>query len=275
MQQVRDIGHYPKESRRGSAEQQLAEQIRRARKAKQFSPEQEAELEALQQTERDARTEARIADAEGPPNLEEGFAEEAENRIDQELLMLESGTRSKELLRRLAVYKEVVSSALAHHEEFVRRYAERVRQASVIRNSEVDGDELRVFSGRHIIRGSLVCQLCESDFLTEEEKAAFKTSFEIDQRWLLEFAADRAPFIDQAQSLNLFIPADVDKWDLMMLHFQAWEKGIKSLYYLRSKSVQRAGFAGGVEADNTADAAKYELAAGGEQTDYEECLACQ
>ena len=55
----------------------------------------------------------------------------------------------------------------------------------------------------------------------------------------------------------------------------SWEKGIKSLYYLRSKSVQRAGFAGGVEADNTADAAKYELAAGGEQTDYEECLACQ
>ncbi len=111
------------------------------------------------------------------------------------------------------------------------------------------------------------------DFLTTEEKAAFKTSFEIDQRWLLEFAADRAPYIDQAQSLNLFIPADVDKWDLMMLHFQAWEKGIKSLYYLRSKSVQRAGFAGGVEADNTADAAKYELSA--EQTDYEECLACQ
>jgi ribonucleoside-diphosphate reductase alpha chain len=44
------------------------------------------------------------------------------------------------------------------------------------------------------------------DFLTAEEKATFKTSFEIDQRWLLEFAADRAPFIDQAQSLNLFIP---------------------------------------------------------------------
>src|SRR3712207_7641312 len=48
-----------------------------------------------------------------------------------------------------------------------------------------------------------------------------------------------------------FIPADVDKWDLLMLHFRAWELGIKSLYYLRSKSVQRAGFAGGVEADNT------------------------
>ena len=109
------------------------------------------------------------------------------------------------------------------------------------------------------------------DFLSPEEKATFKTSFEIDQRWLLEFAADRTPFIDQAQSLNLFIPADVDKWDLAMLHFQAWEKGIKSLYYLRSKSVQRAGFAGGVEADNTAEPAKYELPT----TDYDECLACQ
>ncbi|MFA7596292.1 MAG: ribonucleoside-diphosphate reductase subunit alpha [Novosphingobium sp.] len=113
------------------------------------------------------------------------------------------------------------------------------------------------------------------DFLSPEEKAVYKTSFEIDQRWLLEFAADRAPFIDQAQSLNLFIPADVDKWDLMMLHFQAWEKGIKSLYYLRSKSVQRAGFAGGVEADNTAEAARFELAATEGPTDYEECLACQ
>ncbi len=111
------------------------------------------------------------------------------------------------------------------------------------------------------------------DFLSPEEKAVYKTSFEIDQRWLLEFAADRTPYIDQAQSLNLYIPADVDKWDLMMLHFQAWEKGIKSLYYLRSKSIQRAGFAGGVEADNTSEAPKFEL--GGEPTDYEECLACQ
>jgi ribonucleoside-diphosphate reductase alpha chain len=109
------------------------------------------------------------------------------------------------------------------------------------------------------------------DFLSAEEKDAYKTSFEIDQRWLLELAADRTPFIDQAQSLNLFIPADVDKWDLLMLHFRAWELGIKSLYYLRSKSVQRAGFAGGVEADNTSEPAKYELPT----TDYDECLACQ
>ena len=109
------------------------------------------------------------------------------------------------------------------------------------------------------------------DFLTQDEKDCFKTSFEIDQRWLLELSADRTPYIDQAQSLNLFIPADVEKWDLLMLHYRAWELGIKSLYYLRSKSVQRAGFAGGVEADNTAEAPVYQL----ESTDYDECLACQ
>ncbi|WP_293972687.1 ribonucleoside-diphosphate reductase subunit alpha [Sphingomonas sp.] len=109
------------------------------------------------------------------------------------------------------------------------------------------------------------------DFLTPEEKDTYKTSFEIDQRWLLELAGDRAPYIDQAQSLNLFIPADVEKWDLLMLHFRAWELGIKSLYYLRSKSIQRAGFAGGVEADNTPDLKQIEL----EVKDYDECLACQ
>jgi ribonucleoside-diphosphate reductase alpha chain len=109
------------------------------------------------------------------------------------------------------------------------------------------------------------------DFLSPEEKDCYKTSFEIDQRWLLELAGDRTPYIDQAQSLNLFIPADVEKWDLLMLHFRAWELGIKSLYYLRSKSVQRAGFAGGVENDNTIDKPKYEFAS----TDYDECLACQ
>ncbi len=116
------------------------------------------------------------------------------------------------------------------------------------------------------------------DFLSHDEKDTFKTSFEIDQRWLVELAADRTPYIDQATSLNLFIPADVEKWDLLMLHFRAWELGVKSLYYLRSKSVQRAGFAGsegGVEADNTLDPKVVELAVSAGITDYDECLACQ
>ena len=80
--------------------------------------------------------------------------------------------------------------------------------------------------------------------LDEHERAVFKTAFELDQRWIVELAADRTPYICQSQSLNLFLPGDIAKWDLHMLHWTAWEKGLKSLYYCRSKSVQRAAFAG-------------------------------
>jgi len=105
------------------------------------------------------------------------------------------------------------------------------------------------------------------DCLTEDEKAVFRTAFEIDQRWIVELAADRTPFICQAQSLNLFLPGDIDKWDLHMLHWMAWERGVKSLYYCRSKSVQRAAFAGSER--TRAEAMETP------QTDYDECLACQ
>ncbi|MDZ4759772.1 MAG: ribonucleoside-diphosphate reductase subunit alpha [Alphaproteobacteria bacterium] len=106
------------------------------------------------------------------------------------------------------------------------------------------------------------------DILTDDEKMVFRTAFEIDQRWIIELAADRTPYICQSQSLNLFLAADIDKWDLHMLHWTAWEKGLKSLYYCRSKSLQRASFAGS-ERVRDADVAK------AERTDYEECLACQ
>jgi ribonucleoside-diphosphate reductase alpha chain len=106
------------------------------------------------------------------------------------------------------------------------------------------------------------------DFLNEDEKSVFKTAFEIDQRWVVELAADRTPEICQSQSLNIFLPGDVDKWDLHMLHWTAWEQGLKSLYYLRSKSVQRAAHAGS-EARESVE--KMETP----KTDYEECLACQ
>jgi len=111
------------------------------------------------------------------------------------------------------------------------------------------------------------------DFLDEHEKMVYRTAFELDQRWVIEHAADRAPMICQAQSLNIFIPGDVDKWDLHMLHWQAWEKGVKSLYYCRSKSVQRAGFAGSANIEDKSDMEKAMEAAA--PTDYDECLACQ
>ncbi len=106
------------------------------------------------------------------------------------------------------------------------------------------------------------------DFLSQDDKDVYKTAFEIDQRWVIELAADRTPDICQSQSVNLFLAGDVEKWDLHMLHFQAWERGCKSLYYLRSKSVQRASHAGG-ETPTAVDMS------GAAKTDYEECLACQ
>ncbi|QCO05677.1 ribonucleoside-diphosphate reductase subunit alpha [Azospirillum argentinense] len=107
------------------------------------------------------------------------------------------------------------------------------------------------------------------DTLTDDEKAVFRTAFEIDQRWIIEFAADRTPFICQSQSINLYLPGDIEKWDLHMLHWTAWEKGLKSLYYCRSKSVQRAAFAGKDRATGTTEIQATS------RTDYEECLACQ
>ncbi len=103
--------------------------------------------------------------------------------------------------------------------------------------------------------------------LTQEEKDIFKTAFELDQRWIVELAGDRSPFICQGQSINLFLPADIDKWDLLMLHWKAWELGVKSLYYCRSKSIQRAEYAGEKQATQT------EMSVN--RTDYEECLSCQ
>ena len=103
--------------------------------------------------------------------------------------------------------------------------------------------------------------------LNQHEKDTFKTAFEIDQRWIVELAADRSPFVCQGQSINLFLPADINKWDLLMLHWMAWEKGVKSLYYCRSKSIQRAEHAGRKDQ-------KIEMVDSA-NTDYEECLACQ
>ncbi len=111
------------------------------------------------------------------------------------------------------------------------------------------------------------------DFLTQDEKDVFKTAFELDQRWLIEHAADRTPYICQAQSLNVFLPADVHKRDLHQIHWMAWKKGVKSLYYCRSKSIQRAESANG--GDGRLKIATSATAGEGSATKYDECLACQ
>jgi len=106
-------------------------------------------------------------------------------------------------------------------------------------------------------------------FLTKKEKEIFKTAFVIDQKWIIELGADRTPYISQAQSINIFLPADVHKRELHQIHFQAWKKGLKSLYYCRSKSIQRAeNINNGLSTDERKNV--YD-----KSDDYEECLSCQ
>ncbi|WP_137127677.1 ribonucleoside-diphosphate reductase subunit alpha [Roseomonas sp. HF4] len=125
------------------------------------------------------------------------------------------------------------------------------------------------------------------DFLSEQEKAVFKTAFELDQRWVVEHAADRTPYICQSQSVNVFLPANVHKRDLHQIHMMAWKKGVKSLYYCRSLSIQRADTIsekvvgqGDIMAAHVPSGAPVRLAAvaaapAANGNNYEECLACQ
>ena len=133
-----------------------------------------------------------------------------------------------------------------------------------------DTDE--VWSSITLTKGSVQ----HLDFLTQQEKDVYKTAFELDQRWVVEHAADRTPFICQSQSINLFLPADIHKRDLHQIHLLAWKRGLKSLYYCRSLSIQRADTVsdmlnkpGAIESETKMPPVAKST------TDYEECLACQ
>ena len=78
------------------------------------------------------------------------------------------------------------------------------------------------------------------EWMSENDKAVFKTAMEIDQRWVIELAADRQQYIDQAQSLNLFFRPDANIKYVHAIHFMAWKKGLKTLYYCRSEKIGKA-----------------------------------
>lgn len=103
------------------------------------------------------------------------------------------------------------------------------------------------------------------DFLDDATKEVFKTAVEIDQRWVVELAADRQQYICQSQSLNVFFPADVSKQELHAVHMSAWKKGVKTLYYLRSEAFKRA--------ENVSDEVLRQRIF--ESLDENECLACE
>ena len=106
--------------------------------------------------------------------------------------------------------------------------------------------------------------------LTDIEKEVFKTSMEIDQRWVIEHAADRQQYIDQAQSLNIFFRPDVDISYLHAVHFMAWKKGLKTMYYCRSEKIGKADrVSRKIERQIIQEIDMEALASG------EECLACE
>jgi len=103
------------------------------------------------------------------------------------------------------------------------------------------------------------------EFLDDYTKDVFKTGVEIDQRWIIDLAADRQQFICQSQSLNVFFPANVSKQELHAIHMMAWKRKVKTLYYLRSEAYKRA--------EKISDEALRQMVV--ESTDENACLACE
>lgn len=154
-----------------------------------------------------------------------------------------------------------------------------VRNKNLVKLLEAKGKNTEdVWSSITINEGSVQ----HLDFLDEHEKLVFKTAQEIDQRWMIDLSAERQEYICQAQSLNVFVPGNVSKKYLHEVHFRAWQKGLKSLYYCRSTSIQRADKVSNKSESD--DMFKKEIAVSNqnkeeekteESNKYDECLACQ
>ena len=148
-----------------------------------------------------------------------------------------------------------------------------VRNKNLVRLLESKGRNTEdIWSSITINEGSVQ----HLDFLDEHEKLVFKTAQEIDQRWIVDLSAERQEYICQAQSLNIFVPGNVSKKYLHEIHFRAWQKGLKSLYYCRSTSIQRADkVSNKTELDDIKFDSKNETQNNNQQEKYEECLSCQ
>jgi len=114
------------------------------------------------------------------------------------------------------------------------KYLDCLIKAHVKSNPSLDYDQI----WSSIISNGGSCRHLE--FLTDWDKDVFKTAMEIDQRWIIEHAADRQRYIDQGQSINVFFRPDVAVEYLHVVHFLAWKKGLKSLYYCRSEKIAKA-----------------------------------
>ena len=108
-------------------------------------------------------------------------------------------------------------------------------------------------------------------WMSDDEKEVFKTASEIDNLWIIEHAADRQEFVDQSQSLNLFIEPTISVARLHAIHFAAWKKKVKTLYYCRSEKLHNTSVSKKVIRERLEDdiALLKTIASG------EECIACE
>jgi len=130
---------------------------------------------------------------------------------------------------------------------------------AILQDLEMDNDEV----WKDIVTSGGSVQHLE--FLDDWTKDVFKTAVEIDQRWVIDMAADRQKHICQSQSLNIFFPANVSKQELHAVHMMAWKKKVKTLYYLRSEAYRRA--------ETVSDEALRQMVV--ESVDEGACLACE
>jgi ribonucleoside-diphosphate reductase alpha chain len=144
------------------------------------------------------------------------------------------------------------------------KYLDKLVHKKCQEDSSLDYD--KIWSSIIANDGSVQHLKCLDDY----EKDIYKTSMEIDQRWVIEHAADRQEFIDQAQSLNVFFRPNANISYIHAVHFLAWKKGLKTMYYCRSEKIGKADrVSKRIERDIIKELDMSAIAAG------EECIACE
>ena len=182
MQKIRHLGRLPQEinhhkklNESERAERALGEDLRRATASGHLSSEDHAEIANLRELD--------LVEVNAPPDPMDPFAEEAANRLEQDLLMFSNGIRPKMVQRRVARYKKFMGDSALQETAVVKKYRDQVLQASAtsaglaqyVSGADIQGDELRTFSDEPIFTGPLVCQLCDdADFLYEPDFALHK-----------------------------------------------------------------------------------------------------
>ena len=250
---VKLLGHLPREfnspkNAAHRAEVALYFKLHVGRKRSMFSQQQLAELEELERTTQhplDAARSAKLLDAASvPPDPMAGFADEAENLLEQDLMLLSSNQSTKALQRRMKPFTDFINDPSTANTEFANRYKERMLAAAAaqpgpsayVPGDDICGDELRKFSDSPIMTGPLVCQICRKDFVDEKSFTQHKKHEHSGENECRK----RVLFLMEEQGCR---PITAQEKRLMVhnfAHFQQFcHPGAKGNYFADTKEVPR------------------------------------